>query len=345
MAENEPTDDGERSRVAPARGFEEPESGPLARREAGAAIHGRRVRADRREGHDRLHDPRGHRPVASSRFAASTSTSTARTSCSSRCSRRQSAKPSTTSAGSSTPSRSRSTGCGRSRSACTSGASPTETPPQARRPQPPPDLGVLGAAHGQPSRAGEGRDGADLAGVARPGRGRRGRQARSTSTDTRRTAALIQQTVMYSWFGNRLIENPRMRVTAERDVGVLPARPRRLTAAFRPRSRSSIRIALPAQHLVALLFGQARGHPFDFLVHERPRRVGVRVVGLEADVVLADRVDRLQAVGIVGEAPEDPAVVVASTAARGSSPSPSSSSSGTPTCCRRAPSAYGIQPI
>ncbi len=36
-----------------------------------------------------------------------------------------------------------------------------------------------------------------------------------TVTDARRTAALIQQTVMYSWFGNRLIENPRMRVTAE----------------------------------------------------------------------------------------------------------------------------------
>jgi AcrR family transcriptional regulator len=34
-------------------------------------------------------------------------------------------------------------------------------------------------------------------------------------TDTRRAAALMQQTVMYSWFGNRLVENPRMRVTAE----------------------------------------------------------------------------------------------------------------------------------
>jgi AcrR family transcriptional regulator len=33
--------------------------------------------------------------------------------------------------------------------------------------------------------------------------------------DARRTAALIQQTVMYSWFGNRLIRNPRLRVTAE----------------------------------------------------------------------------------------------------------------------------------
>jgi AcrR family transcriptional regulator len=33
--------------------------------------------------------------------------------------------------------------------------------------------------------------------------------------DPRHIAALIQQTVMYSWFGNRLIGNPRRRVTAE----------------------------------------------------------------------------------------------------------------------------------
>jgi AcrR family transcriptional regulator len=33
--------------------------------------------------------------------------------------------------------------------------------------------------------------------------------------DTRHAAALVQQTVMYSWFGNRLIQNPRMRITAE----------------------------------------------------------------------------------------------------------------------------------
>ena len=33
--------------------------------------------------------------------------------------------------------------------------------------------------------------------------------------DTRRAAALLQQTVMYSWFGNRLIQDPRMRLTAE----------------------------------------------------------------------------------------------------------------------------------
>ncbi|HEV3450456.1 MAG TPA: TetR/AcrR family transcriptional regulator [Acidimicrobiia bacterium] len=33
--------------------------------------------------------------------------------------------------------------------------------------------------------------------------------------DPRRAAALVQQTVMYSWFGNRLIEDPRMWLTAE----------------------------------------------------------------------------------------------------------------------------------
>jgi AcrR family transcriptional regulator len=33
--------------------------------------------------------------------------------------------------------------------------------------------------------------------------------------DTRRAAALVEQTVMYSWFGNRLAENPRNRLTAE----------------------------------------------------------------------------------------------------------------------------------
>ena len=34
-------------------------------------------------------------------------------------------------------------------------------------------------------------------------------------TDTRRTAVIIQQTVMYGWLMNRLVQNPRMRVTAE----------------------------------------------------------------------------------------------------------------------------------
>ena len=34
-------------------------------------------------------------------------------------------------------------------------------------------------------------------------------------SDARRSAALVQQTVMYSWIGNRLIQDPRMRLTAE----------------------------------------------------------------------------------------------------------------------------------
>jgi AcrR family transcriptional regulator len=33
--------------------------------------------------------------------------------------------------------------------------------------------------------------------------------------DTRRAAGLVQQTVMYSWFGNRLAQNPQLRLTAE----------------------------------------------------------------------------------------------------------------------------------
>ena len=41
----------------------QPERGPLAGRGAGAALPRRRVRAHRREGHDRLHDPRGRRTV------------------------------------------------------------------------------------------------------------------------------------------------------------------------------------------------------------------------------------------------------------------------------------------
>ena len=34
-------------------------------------------------------------------------------------------------------------------------------------------------------------------------------------SDSRHTALLIQQTVMWSWFGNHLVQNPRMHVTAE----------------------------------------------------------------------------------------------------------------------------------
>jgi AcrR family transcriptional regulator len=34
-------------------------------------------------------------------------------------------------------------------------------------------------------------------------------------TDPRRATALVQQTVLYSWFGNRLVENPKQWITAE----------------------------------------------------------------------------------------------------------------------------------
>jgi AcrR family transcriptional regulator len=34
-------------------------------------------------------------------------------------------------------------------------------------------------------------------------------------SDTRRTAVLMQQTVMFSWIGNRVINNPRLRISAE----------------------------------------------------------------------------------------------------------------------------------
>jgi AcrR family transcriptional regulator len=33
--------------------------------------------------------------------------------------------------------------------------------------------------------------------------------------DTRRATQLLQQTVMYTWIGNRLVENPKLRLTAE----------------------------------------------------------------------------------------------------------------------------------
>jgi len=49
--------------------------------------------------------------------------------------------------------------------------------------------------------------------------------------DVRRAAALVQQTIMYSWFGNRLVESSRMRLSAEatwefclHGLGAAPAR-------------------------------------------------------------------------------------------------------------------------
>ena len=63
MTDVETTEDGERAGLAAAGGLPQPERGPLARRAARAAVPRCRVRPDRREGHDRVHDPGGHRPV------------------------------------------------------------------------------------------------------------------------------------------------------------------------------------------------------------------------------------------------------------------------------------------
>ena len=52
--------------------------------------------------------------------------------------------------------------------------------------------------------------------------------AASTSTTPHRAAALVQQTVMYSWFGNRLIQEPAPAPRRRRDLGILPARSERL---------------------------------------------------------------------------------------------------------------------
>ena len=78
--------------------------------------------------------------------------------------------------------------------------------------------------------------------------------------DTHRAAALVQQTVMYSWFGNRLIQSPRQRLGAEETWefclhGSARARTasrggsRLIRPAGQTRSRSSIRIALPRRIL------------------------------------------------------------------------------------------------
>ena len=68
--------------------------------------------------------------------------------------------------------------------------------------------------------------------------------------DTRRAAALMQQTVMYSWFGNRLAKSARKRLTAEATWEFCLHGLRRLIArAAQTRSRSSIRIALPRSTL------------------------------------------------------------------------------------------------
>src|SRR6185436_6761943 len=59
-----------------------------------------------------------------------------------------------------------------------------------------------------------------------------------------------------------------------------------------------------AQDLVALLVGDAFEHLLAVLLRVRPRRVGVRVVGLEADVVLTDLCERPHTMAVPREAAE-----------------------------------------
>src|SRR5438477_9920160 len=67
---------------------------------------------------------------------------------------------------------------------------------------------------------------------------------------------------------------------------------------------------VPAQDLVRDLLIEVGEHLLRVLLGRRPRRVRVRVVGLEADVVLADPVERMQTVVVGGEAAEDAPVVI-----------------------------------
>ena len=83
------------------------------------------------------------------------------------------------------------------------------------RAQPPPDHGFRGPADRRPLDAREGRARADLADDGRRW-SRRPRAAGAIDVpDVRRAAALMQQTIMYSWFGNRVVEQSRTRLTAE----------------------------------------------------------------------------------------------------------------------------------
>ena len=119
------------------------------------------------------------------------------------------------------------------------------TTAQAGHAQPAPDQRVLGAAHGHASRPGAGRDGADLAHAGRALDAAVAAGAIEVA-DTRHAAALMQQTVMYSWFGNRLADRRAHAGHRRGDLGVLPP------IGLRPaqtRSRSSIRIALPRSTL------------------------------------------------------------------------------------------------
>ena len=87
--------------------------------------------------------------------------------------------------------------------------------PQARLAQPPGDLRVLDAPRGQPRRAGACRARAADQDPATPSSTQPPTPERSASPTRAARPRSIQQTVMFSWFGNRLVENPKQRLTAE----------------------------------------------------------------------------------------------------------------------------------
>ena len=206
--------DRERAGLARACGLPQPQRRPLPRGAAGAALPRRRVRADRREGHDRVHDPRGRRAVEA--VAARLL----------RVLRRQgrararpvrgdrSAKPATTSTTPSPPKPTRSRGCAPTRSGSTSGAT---------RSRPPASGAPTTGARSPSSRC-------SWPPTTRSGFEPRSRRSRTCCielldaaaaagairvADTRRAAALVHQTVMNNWYGNRLVNDPKQRLTAE----------------------------------------------------------------------------------------------------------------------------------
>ena len=237
----------------------------LTRRAARPALPRRRVRADRREGHDRVHDPGGHRPleaVAARLLPVLRRQGRAAARAVRGDDPRVDRRPPRAS---SRPSPNRSTRlraftirlhewCEPVRHSRASAASHNRRPIS--------EFSVQLAVDAP--RAREGRDGAGLAHAARARRGRATAAGAIDVADARRAAALVQQTVMYSWFGNRLIQDPRMRLTAEEtwEFCLHGLSAERLTAS--PTRSDAVEVEHPdrvaAQHLVALLVGERRGH-------------------------------------------------------------------------------------
>ena len=199
------------------------ERGPLQGRGTGAALPRRRVRADRREGHDRVHDPGGRRPVEA--VAAQLL----------RVLRRQ--------------------GRARARAVRGDGAARRGADIRAAVDARVGSARAAARLHDLPARVVRSQRGAPQARHASSARrspssrctwpsstpngcAPRSRRCRiccaSSSTtprtrasihvdDTRRAATLVQQTVMYSWFGNRLVDNPESRAHRRGNLAVLLA--------------------------------------------------------------------------------------------------------------------------